>query len=172
MIQGTRGTRHEERIGMMSCGGRDVSAEWGEHLRDEVAHMQARQRCAFWPAHLSALRLREASSEGAYDLIFADLLRYRRHVDTQAVAPEPRPGLRGRLAAGLHRLLWRLMRFQHERLFFRQNLINSHLAALAEFQARHQAEMLADMSARLDALERRASSSPSGTLPRERPPAS
>ena len=154
---------------MIACGGRDESADLGDQVRKEVDRMQALQRCAFIPSHISALRLREAPCETAFDLTFADLLRYRQHVDTRASALEARPGWRGFLSTTIRRVLWRLMRFQHERLFFRQNLINSHVAALLEMQGRHQAEAMAEMSARLETLERKTAGSSRAANPAGRP---
>lgn len=154
---------------MIACGGRDVSADVGEQVRKDVERMQALQRCAFIPAHISALRLRDAPCETVFDLNFADLLRYRQHVDTRASALDVHPGLRRLFSTVLHRALWRLMRFQHERLFFRQNLINSHVAALLEMQARHQADAMADVSARLETLERKVAGSIDAAHPVGRP---
>jgi hypothetical protein len=96
--------------------------------------MAARKECIFLPPSISALRLRDARDEREYVDILTELVRLRHHIDTLDFRPPRRPGLLGAIMGRLRMLLWRLLRYQHDRMAFRQNQVNSCLMALIEFQ--------------------------------------
>ena len=77
------------------------------------------------PAELNALALREAKTEAEYQETFTRLIRYRDNVDTMPFDIPHRGGWRGKCAVWVKRKLWKLLRYQHDRITFRQNLINS-----------------------------------------------
>ena len=116
--------------------GHDRTAEFAKSMAAAVQAMEQRKDSVFLPPHLSALRLREARSGAELGSLYADILRYRCHVDPSAFFLPPPRTLRQRAMNLLRRLLWKVLRYQHERMFFRQNLINSHLTGLLDLQAR------------------------------------
>lgn len=117
--------------------------------------MEATRDCVFLPENMSALRLRDARDEDEYGRLFARLLHYRNHVDTQAFHVARRDGFVGGLLAKLRLKLWRVLRYQHDRMFFRQNLVNSHMTALLEAQASCFSREIEQLRARIDAMEER-----------------
>ena len=99
--------------------GRDRTAELSAPLAVLVREMEQRGASVFLPHDRSSLRLRDATSAPELMSLYADQLRFRHHVDLATTV-----------------LLWRILRYQHQRAFFRQNLINSHLVGLLDMQTR------------------------------------
>ncbi|MCS6771828.1 MAG: hypothetical protein NZ740_07345 [Kiritimatiellae bacterium] len=133
---------------------RDRAPEWAPEIRQTVRRMEAQRRAIFLPPEIAALRLREARSEREYLEILTDLVRRRQHIDTLGYEIPRRKGILGLATWAVRSLLWVLLRYQHERLAFRQNRVNSNLVALLEAQG-------AEIAALRRELERL----------RERPPA-
>lgn len=131
--------------------GKDQTAVWQPLIEREAARIGAKGKPMEFPPEISALRLREARNERDYLALFVELSRRRQHIDTLGFQPPRRPGVLGQLAAAVRAVLWRLLRYQHDRMAFRQNIVNSQLLALAEWQA---AELEA-LRRRLDECERR-----------------
>lgn len=129
--------------------GQDRTAEFQAAVERETERMAARGACVFFPEDISALRLRRAQHEADYLVLFSELVRRRHHIDTLGFRIPRRPGPIGALGAALRRVLWRVLRYQHDRMAYRQNLVNSHLFALVEQQG---AELRA-LRARVAALE-------------------
>ncbi len=117
-------------------GGRDQTADFAVPMAAAVQAMEQRKDSVFLPPHMSALRLREARSGAELVSLYADILRYRHHIDPSALDLPPPRNLRQRAMNLIRRLLWKVLRYQHERMFFRQNLVNSHLTGLLDLQAR------------------------------------
>jgi hypothetical protein len=117
-------------------GGHDRTAALAAPMAEAVAEMERRKDSVFLPSHMSSLRLREARNGPELMSIYADLLRYRHHVDPAVFVLPPARSGRGRVVNLVRRLFWKILRHQHERMFFRQNLINSHLTGLLDIQAR------------------------------------
>lgn len=115
--------------------------------------MKAAGTCAFFPASISALRLRDAPSEAAYLSTFAELVRHRQHTDTRSLPLPRRPGVKGWFAGKLRTALWRVLRYQHDRMSFRQNLVNSNFAMLLDLERQRRQEETSLLDARLAALE-------------------
>lgn len=116
--------------------GRDRTAELSAPLAVLVREMEQRGASVFLPHDRSSLRLRDATSGPELMSLYAEQLRYRQHVDISTTILPPTRGACGWLINRVQVLLWRVMRYQHQRAFFRQNLINSHLLGLLEMQIR------------------------------------
>ncbi len=121
--------------------GTDRTAEWAPRIEAEVARMSAQGECVFLPPALSALRLREARTESEYLGLLTELARRRHHIDTLGFRAPRRPGAVGIIMGRVRAFLWRLLRYQHDRMAYRQNLVNSHLMALVELQGAEIAEL-------------------------------
>lgn len=130
--------------------GKDRSAELGPALAEEADRRSQDPRCLFLDWSVNALSLADARDEGDYLHRLTRLVRAKNHVDTRIFDIPRRPGRLGSALAGFKRLLWKVLRYQHDRVTFRQNLINSNLTALLEFQ---QGE-IKRLAARLAELER------------------
>lgn len=116
--------------------GRDRTAELSAPLAVLVREMEQRGASVFLPHDRSSLRLRDATSAPELMSLYADQLRFRHHVDLATTVLPPARGACGRLINRVRVLLWRILRYQHQRAFFRQNLINSHLVGLLDMQTR------------------------------------
>jgi len=124
--------------------GRDRAADLGARLAAEGRALEADGRGAsrYGPAD-SALTLRDARDEGAYLRELIRLVRLRSSVALSSAPWPARPGFFGRAAASLRGVLWRILRYQHERT-----------AAELNGVLRMHADALAFQQARIDALER------------------
>lgn len=125
------------------------SADFHQRLRDMVATGRFLQR----PQDVSALQLRAAQGEGDYTHRLIALLHHRNHVDLTLYDIPTRPGLKGALFRRVKTVLWKLLRYQHDRVCFRQNLINSHLSAAIEFEHQVMADEISRLQARVSELE-------------------
>ena len=114
--------------------GKDCSHDPGSRIAAEAAERMRDPRCAFLPPEISALSLRDARTEREYDDQFVRLVRAKSPVNTQDFDLPPRPGLAGAVYAAVRKFLWRLLRYQHDRVVFRQNFVNAQVASALEFQ--------------------------------------
>jgi len=137
--------------------GRDCTRELEPALRARAGQMargSPRRRPAAFSSDIRALALREAGSEAQYLDELIRLLRYRHGVDTVAFSIPRRPGFLGRLSAAIKRRLWRALRYQHDRIVFRQNGINMLLVNALEFEDAQRRREADEWRRRLEALER------------------
>ena len=81
------------------------------------------------------------------------MLRKRHGVRTTAYYVPRGPGWRGRIAVALKTVLWKLLRYQHDRLTLQQNLINELEINAVEFQRDRVNQELADLKRRVADLE-------------------
>lgn len=129
----------------------DRTAEWEPLLQSGADRLVATHALEALPPELSALSLREARSESEFLDRWITLARRKSHVDTLEFDLPRRAGVVGALLQRVRLLLWKVLRYQHNRVVSRQNLVNSHLVAAVEFQA----DEIRRLQARLDDLERR-----------------
>ena len=107
-----------------------------------------------FPPATPSLALRLARSESEYQDILIRLIRSHDQLDTGDFPIPRRRGRRGRYGAWLKKKLWKLLRYQHDRIAYRQNLVNSMLSGALEYERdRHRAE-IARLEARIRELER------------------
>jgi hypothetical protein len=138
--------------------GKDQTEELGPAVRRQAEAMRrgdTNRRPAELPAVISALALRQTASESAYLNELLRLIRYREGVDTLPFHIPVRPGRLGRLLGRIKGLLWTLLRYQHDRIVFRQNLINSQLTSALEFESQARQREVADLARRVAELEKR-----------------
>ena len=137
--------------------GHDRTQDLGPALRQQAAMMARgddRHQPARIAANISALALRGAASDAGYLDELIRLLRYRDGVDTLPFHIPGRPGLCGRLLVRVKQGLWKLLRYQHDRIAFRQNLINTLLASALEFELAQRQKEMAGLKRRVAELEK------------------
>lgn len=137
--------------------GQDRTQELGQALRQQVEGMRRgdiRRQPAQVSTAISALSLRQAASESDYLDELVRLMRYREGVDTLDFYIPVRPGLGGRLLGRVKQALWKLLRYQHDRITYRQNLINSLLAGALEFESAARRKNEAELNKRIAELEK------------------
>ncbi len=141
--------------------GQDQSATLGNEVAAAAARLaQAPGGIgALDPAH-SARQLAAADSTADYLQRYLKLLRMRHGVRTANFYIPRRPGWAGQVAAWLKALLWRGLRYQHDRLTSQQNLINELAIHAAEFQQEAWQQDVAELQRRVAALEAQAKPGP------------
>jgi len=129
--------------------GKDRTADVGMSIAAEATQRMKDPRCAFlgWP--INALSLGDVNNEGSFSDRYLQLLRAKSHVNTLDFDIPRRPGLVGSVQGAIRKFLWKLLRYQHDRITFRQNLINSQLASALEFE-REEKKKLAGRVAELE----------------------
>lgn len=130
--------------------GRDRTADVGRQVAEAAAAMAANGTIDPLFSEHSALALKRAKDGDEFTRWFVALLRIRHGVRTTDFYISHGPGFRGKLALRLRQFLWRLLRYQHDRMAFQQNLINGKMIKGLEFQQERMDE-LRDRIARLEA---------------------
>lgn len=137
--------------------GQDRTRELEPELRrtvEAMARLAPRRQPARVPAEISALALMRAASDAEYLNQLIRLIRCRDAVDTLDFYIPRRPGLTGLCLARLKAFLWKLLRYQHDRIAFRQNLINTLLSSALEFESVARQKEMADLRRRVAELEK------------------
>ncbi len=129
----------------ISIAGKDVAAAWRSDIERETRRMADAGACILLPTEISALRLRAARNEAEYTDLLADLVRRRQHIDTRGFKVQRRKGWIGLPLWALRVILWKLLRYQHDRMAFRQNEVNSNFMALMEAQAVEMARLRGEL---------------------------
>lgn len=125
--------RVEQHSMNITVAGRDRTADLGAAITAAAVEREKDPRCAFLPQRESALSLGGTGNVGEYLDCMVRLIRAKNHVLTLDFDLPRRRGLIGAIQAWFRRLAWRLLRYQHDRITFRQNLINSQLVSALEF---------------------------------------
>ena len=102
----------------------------------------------------SSLILREAQSEADYNQKLVDLLVLKSGGSTSDFYIQRRPGLAGSLAAAFKRALWKVLRYQHERVIGQQNAVNAQLTMALQFLHAEYTRDIAELRRRVAALEK------------------
>jgi len=105
--------------------------------------------------NVDALSLPEAGSEQEFETRHLAALRMRTQLRTADFAIPERPGLRGRLQRSLKRFLWRLLRYQHDRMAWQQNQVNAQFMTAIELLRDLHGRELDGLRESVDELERR-----------------
>lgn len=133
--------------------GTDRTEELGRQVAEAAARLKADPPVVpLWPGH-SALSLKQSKDDADYLCRLIDLLRLRHGIRLGRFHIARAPGLRGRLSLAWKTLMWRLLRYQHERIAFQQNLVNELAISALEFQRDQRTRDLAEVRRRLDRLE-------------------
>lgn len=136
----------------IQVAGKDRGAELGALIRERAAGRDPKAVAAI-PDDINVLALARTRNESDYLAELIRLTRYRDGVDTYDFDIPRKPGLMGLLMAGFRAFLWKLLRYQHDRMAFRQNLINHQFSSVLEFEAawfRREAEAMKTAVAELE----------------------
>ena len=132
--------------------GKDRTADLGPEIAAEAARLKASGSIAALSPQHSALVLKESLDRDDFLRRFIDLLRLRHGVRTADYYIPRGPGLRGQVAVAVKAFLWKLLRYQHDRMAFQQNLVNELAIDALEFQ-HHLGRELAELDHRVARLE-------------------
>ena len=133
--------------------GRDRTADLGPDITAAAARLKASGSIAALSPEHSAQVLKDSADGDDFLRRFVGLLRLRHGVRTADYYIPRGPGLRGRLALALKTVLWKLLRYQHDRTAFQQNLINELAIDALEFQQERLDRELAELRQRVAGLE-------------------
>lgn len=134
----------------------DRTNDLGSDIRARALELKKRSGREAPPeisSEIGALALKKARSDADYLAHFVRLLRYRDACDTYDFDIPRKPGLSGRMMAGIKKILWKLMRYQHDRIAFRQNLINGLFTNAIEFEIAERLRINDELSRRLEKME-------------------
>jgi len=137
---------------------RDRSEDLGPWLREQADAMQSLpsdRRPTVLPAIIAAKSLAHVTHESQFQDEFLRLLRYREGVDTLPFRIPRRPGLLGALMATAKKGLWKLCRYQWDRITFRQNLINTFYNHALEYEQQQRKRDVTRLEQRITSLEKR-----------------
>ncbi len=138
--------------------GRDRTDGLGRDLRRQAAAMErlepARQPARI-PADISALVLARSTSDTDYLEQYLRLIRHREAVGTFDFKIPRKAGLVGGCLAAFKALLWKLLRYQHDRMTFRQYLINNQLTSALLLEVAARRKDLSDLEQRVAELEKK-----------------
>lgn len=143
---------NEERL-RISVAGRDRTADLGASVLRE-----AQQRGLPWLERLLAdeqevLSLRSASTAEAFRARHLAALRSRWMVDPGRFSTPSGPGIVGAAMLWARMFLWRVFRYQHDWVVFRQNGINAQLFYALMFECEDRARQVRELEARVRDLE-------------------
>jgi len=141
----------------ISIAGQDRTQDLGQTLRQQaeiMARGDDRHQPARITADISALALARAKSDAEYLDHLIRLIHYREAVDTLDFDIPRKPGVAGLCMKRLKAFLWHLLRYQHDRIIFRQNLINTQLTSALEFEVTQRQNEMADLKRRVAELEK------------------
>lgn len=128
----------------ITVAGQDRSSDLGQAVSAEAARLQAAGGIGALASDHTALRLKVDDPRQDYLGKFIDLLRIRHGIRTTDYYIPRGPGLRGKVAVAVKTFLWKLLRYQHDRITYQQNAVNELTINALEFQ-----------QARIEELERR-----------------
>jgi hypothetical protein len=144
----------------ITIAGRDRAQDLQPALNTEAEKAFARSGRAHYPPELLATSLCGCRNEREFLDRLLVLTRRKSHVDTSHFDSTRRPGIAGMVWASIRQKLWRLLRYQHERVFFRQNMVNSQFVSAVEFERDLLLSEITRLEERLDRLERRQTAAP------------
>ena len=133
---------------------RDRTADIGRQVTDAAVEMAARKDAPeYLPLPHSAVLLASSENGSVYLDRLVSLLMAKTGASTSDFYIPRRPGFVGVVQARFKALLWRLLRYQHERIALQQNMINFQLAASIEFIREEQRRKIREIEDRIAALE-------------------
>jgi len=136
--------------------GQDCTKELGGEIWQRAAALKKLKGRAAPPkvsVEIGALALHKAVSDADYFNHFVRLLRYRDAFDTYDFDIPRKPGVAGAMLARIKKVLWKLLRYQHDRIAFRQNLINGLFTSAVEFEMAERKRTDDELGRRLDKAE-------------------
>jgi hypothetical protein len=140
----------------LHVAGRDRSEDLGHQVTGEARRLAARDDAPeFLDYPFSAVSLNSSGSGAEYLDRMLNLLTDKTGVSTEPFYIPRKPGPLGTLAAACKRLLWKVFRYQHDRVVFQQNMINLQLTAAIEFMHKEHSKETAALRERIAELEGR-----------------
>ncbi|MBI3986157.1 MAG: hypothetical protein HY343_04520 [Lentisphaerae bacterium] len=138
--------------------GQERSADLGPGIVREARALDAAHRSQVMPSFGPDYRaeyLKESRSESDYEKRLFTLIRNRYGIASVSFAIPRKPGFVWALMGVVRRFLWKLLRYQHDRMAFQQNLINLQTVNALRWALDAKTLDIQRLEERLAALERR-----------------
>ena len=132
--------------------GIDKSSEIGSELTRRAA--RHRGPLSPWSAADSALSLRASRDMMDYLERYGKLMRLRYALSTDPFPIPGKPGTAGSLMKKLKAFLWKLFRYQHDRMAYQQNAINELVINAQDFQNSTMRQQISSLEQRITELEK------------------
>lgn len=110
--------------------GEDLGTELLASFQPHLEAMIASRDVVFLPEHQSALHLKQCRNQREFLRCFLEMMRLRQHVDTHVLPLAPGRTFVGRVLVKVRKFLWRVLKYQHDRMAFRQNLALSNIKSM------------------------------------------
>ena len=131
--------------------GKDETVEIGGELTRRAARHQ--EALSPWATTDSALSLKASRDMADYLDRYGKLMRLRYALCTDPFPIPGKPGLAGTLMKKLKAILWKLFRYQHDRMAHQQNAINELVISVQDFQNSAFTQRMAALEQRVKELE-------------------
>ena len=139
--------------------GADRSEDLGQEITNAARAMVASRGRDELPVFLatedSVLSLRDAKTEAGYLDRLTTVMLSRTGVGTFDFYIPRKPGPLGSAGAAVKRFLWKLLRYQHDRVAFQQNSINIQLTAAIEFMRAEYQQKIVTLEKKVAELEKK-----------------
>lgn len=135
-------------------GTEDVSESLGRDVAVLAGQRASLGSPRFHDPRVSALSLRECRSETEFLSRFMQHLRWRHGATAEPFDIPRRPGVIGAFLQVLRRFLWKLLRYQHDRMVFQQNMINEMIIHGLEFEMESSRQRISALESELARLKR------------------
>lgn len=152
----------------ISVAGQDRTHDLGRELCRQAEVMQGGEANHKPKPSLVApdiMPLARSQSEEEYLDQLIGLIRSRNAVVTRDFDIPRKSGVVGLCLARLKALLWKLLRYQHDRIAFQQNRINALQGSALEYEIALRQKAVADLDQRLKRLESQRASLPPSENP-------
>ena len=136
----------------------DRTATLGAQIRESARRRADGGTPRFLSPEHSALTLKAAHDQADYLRIYSRLIGIRHGIQTESFAIPRKAGWGGAIVARIKKLLWKLLRYQHDRMAGQQNLVNELVIAGLEFEREECRREIARLEARVARLEAQGSS--------------
>ncbi len=131
--------------------GKDETKTIGSELTRRAARHQG--PLSPWAPSDSALSLKASRDMSDYLDRFGKLMRLRYALCTDSFSISGKPGVSGSLLKKVKAFLWKLLRYQHDRMAHQQNAINELVISAQDFQNVLISKNLTDLEQRIKTLE-------------------
>lgn len=138
----------------LSIAGRDRSADLAEELVAQAERRSNPDLTEKIEKEKDILCLKDSGGAEDYQDRHLLLMRSRNCVDPASFNLPSGRGLIGVLLRFVRRIFWKISRWQCDEMAFRQNAINAHMTYQLEFERDARRKQVADLSKRVEKLER------------------
>ncbi len=138
---------------MIWIAGQEASDELRAEFHRKQEAMRASGLFYFGPREASALRMASAGDDSEWLALWMQILPQRAGIALDGFTIAAQPGFRGRVLQRVRSLLWRVFRYQHERVAYRQNLVNAHMVTAIRFHYLQMVNECAELRGRIEQLE-------------------